>query len=254
MNTSLALPLAALSTEADPKMSGKYVHINSQQVVSLLQEEGFELFSAKGVRVRKGAEAAQAAQAFSKHTVTLRPPGAATVDGAVPQIIFTNSHNGSTSLKFMMGAYRFVCENGLVVGSTYAREVVRHSGEQAAQLIERVRKLAANTGPMFAQIETWGKRELTEGETAEFAELATVLRFGDVNRFDPKQLLTTRRCEDEGRSLWRVFNRVQENAMRGGLVGFSADGRRLASRPVKNIDADAQFNTQLWRLAEEFAA
>lgn len=251
MNTALvSLPLAALSTEPDPKMSGKYVHINSQQVVGLLQQEGFELFSAKGVRVRKGAETTQA---FTKHTVALRPPGAATVDGAVPQIIFTNSHNGSTSLKFMMGAYRFVCENGLVVGSTYAREVVRHSGEQAAQLIDRVRKLAANTGPMFAQIESWGKKELTESETAEFAELATVLRFGDVNRFDPKQLLTTRRGEDEGRSLWRVFNRVQENAMRGGLVGFSADGRRLASRPVKNIDADAQFNTNLWRLAEEFA-
>lgn len=249
MNTTL--PLAALSTAADPKMSGKYVHINSQQVVALLQEEGFELFSAKGVRARKGAEATQA---FTKHTVALRPPGGLTIDGATPQVLFTNSHNGSTSLKFMMGVYRFVCSNGLVVGSTYANEVVRHSGEQAAQLIDRVRKLAVNTGPMFSQIEGWMKKELSHGETAEFASLATVLRFGDVNRFDPKQLLTTRRGEDEGRSLWRVFNRVQENAMRGALVGFSAEGRRLASRPVKNIDADAQFNTQLWRLAEEFAA
>ena len=28
----------------------------------------------------------------------------------------------------------------------------------------------------------------------------------------------------------------------------------LASRPVRNIDQNTAFNSQLWRLAEEFAA
>jgi Domain of unknown function (DUF932) len=153
----------------------------------------------------------------------------------------------------MMGVYRFICSNGLVVGSTYAKEVVRHSGEQARQLIERVRALSRNTGPLFAQIDSWTKRELSAPEANEFARLASVLRFGDAQRFDPVQLLETHRAEDEDNTLWRVFNRVQENALQRSLPGHSADGRRISSRPVKGIDKITDFNVQLWRLAEEFA-
>jgi hypothetical protein len=247
MNDVIELPKSALSTTHHPRLSERYVQINTRDVVEMMQQEGFVVASAQGAKSRK------ADPLFSKHQIDLRLPDAPNVEGAVPRVIFTNSHDGSTSAKFMMGVYRFVCSNGLVIGSTYAREVVRHSGEQAAQLIDRVRKLAANTGPLFSQIDAWGKRELTEGEAAEFASLAAVLRFGDVQRFDPRQLLGTHRADDEGRTLWRVFNRVQENAMRGGLVGYSADGRQLASRPLRNIDQSTQFNTQLWRLAEEFA-
>lgn len=249
METAVALPKSVFSTTSSPKMSPRYVHINSYEVLDLMQQEGFVVASGTSTKVRPGRE-----PLYAKHQVDLRLPNAPVVDGAVPRILFTNSHDGSTSAKFMMGVYRFICSNGLVIGSTYAREVARHSGEQAAQLIDRVRALAKNTGPMFAQIEAWSKRELSDTEAQELASLASVLRFGDVNRFDPKQLLATRRGEDEGRSLWRVFNRIQENAMAGGLVGFSTDGRRLASRPVRNIDQNTQFNADLWRLAEEFAS
>lgn len=249
METSLALPASVFATASSPKMSSRYVHINTYDIVEAMQQEGFVVQSAKANKVRKDRE-----PLFAKHQIILRQPDAPMAEGAVPTVLLTNSHDGSTAARFVMGAYRYACTNGLVIGSTYSREIARHSGEQAASLIERVRALAKNTGPMFAQIEAWSKRELTEPEVSEFASLAAVLRFGDVNRFDPKQLLRVRRPEDEGRSLWRVFNRVQENAVRGGLSGFSADGRRLSSREVRNIDQNTTFNADLWRLAEEFAA
>ena len=34
---------------------------------------------------------------------------------AYPQIILTNSHDGFNSFKFMLGIFRLVCSNGLVV-------------------------------------------------------------------------------------------------------------------------------------------
>ena len=44
------------------------------------------------------------------------------------------------------------------------------------------------------------------------------------------------------------------SALSRSLVGFAANGRQLASRPVKGIDKTTDFNVQLWRLAEEFAS
>lgn len=247
MTTAVALPKSVFAEAASPKMSDRYVHINTRDIVSIMEQEGFQIASATGTKSR------QRDSLFTKHMLDIRHPDLPTVDGASPRILFVNSHDGSSAAKFMMGCYRFVCSNGMVIGSTYAREVARHSGEVASQLIERVRALAKNTGPMFGQIDRWGKRQLTEADQLEFAECAAVLRFGDVNRFNPRSLLTVNRPEDQGDDLWRVFNRIQENAMRGGLVGFSSEGRQLKSRPVRNIDQNTQFNANLWRLAEEFA-
>jgi hypothetical protein len=85
---------------------------------------------------------------------------------------------------------------------------------------------------------------------------ALVLRFGEdrAKQYEPSALLGARRAEDEGRSVWAVLNRIQENAMRGGAEGRSANGRAVRSRELKGISQDLEFNGSLWRLAEEVAA
>jgi len=66
-----------------------------------------------------------------------------------------------------------------------------------------------------------------------------------------------RRRDDNGADLWRTFNRVQENAVRGGLSawGHDANGhrRRTTTREVKAIDQDVKLNRALWHLAERMA-
>lgn len=247
MNAVQVLPATVLATSAREGLSARYQFVSSHEVVRMMESEGFQVASVttRGAKKRDPL--------YAKHQIDFRHPDLGSVDGGVPRIIFTNSHDGSSGVSFMAGVFRFVCSNGLVVGSTYAREVTRHVGESAATLIDRVRRLSKNTAPLFAQIEDWSKKEMSEGEAHEFARLAAVLRFGDAQRFDPAQLLGVQRAEDEGRTLWRVFNRVQENAMRGQLEGATADGRRLVARPLRSLDASTSFNSDLWRLAEEFA-
>lgn len=242
------MPAAVFTDHASERVSPRYVHVDSRPIVEAMQAEGFQLFSANSMRKRLASRAM-----YAKHALDFRHPDLPEADGYVPRVIFVNSHDGSSSAKFMMGVYRFVCENGLVVGSSYAHEVARHSGEAAADLVARVQRLARNTAPLFAQIDKWTRRQLSGPEVTEFARLAATLRFGDAQRFNPAQLLEVARPEDEGGSLWRVFNRVQENAVRGGLVGYSATGRQLASRRMNGMSAHTDFNVQLWRLAEEFA-
>jgi hypothetical protein len=87
------------------------------------------------------------------------------------------------------------------------------------------------------------------------------LRFGergveDIGGHRPapvaaEQLIEARRPEDIGNSLWTTFQRVQENVIRGGRTGRSAQGRRLQTRPVGSIDRGVSLNRALWMLAEE---
>jgi hypothetical protein len=54
-----------------------------------------------------------------------------------------------------------------------------------------------------------------------------------------------------GHSQWTTFQLVQENVIRGGQSGRSAQGRRLQSQPVGSIDRGVSLNRALWMLAEE---
>ena len=65
------------------------------------------------------------------------------------------------------------------------------------------------------------------------------------------QLIEARRPEDLGPSLWNTFQRLQQNIIRGGQSGRSAQGRRLQTRPVGSIDRGVSLNRALWMLAEE---
>ncbi|MCY1448628.1 hypothetical protein D9M71_653120 [compost metagenome] len=47
-----------------------------------------------------------------------------------------------------------------------------------------------------------------------------------------------------------MFNRTQENLIRGGLAGRGSNGRRQRTRPVQGIDQDLRLNRALWLLAD----
>lgn len=255
------LPAAIFAPAPSPKTSERYVHINTSEIISMLRDDGYQIASAIGTRVSKKriAAAAKAGEPvpqnpFGKHVVILRHADAKPLpDGSVPQVLLVNAHDGSKRLSLTQGVFRFVCSNGMVVGTSYASHQVRHFGSEARDAIARISKAARDTSELLKQMTEWSKRELTEAETIEFATCAAVLRFGDVARFDPKQLLTIRRPEDDRRDLWTVFNRVQEATVRGGLLGFSSEGRRLRSRTLEGVGSNFEFNRSLWSLAAEFA-
>ena len=71
----------------------------------------------------------------------------------------------------------------------------------------------------------------------------------DKSPFSYDRLLSTRRQEDVAPTLWTVYNRVQENL----LKGMPSDRYAPASRAVTGLDAGADINRQLWALAETFA-
>lgn len=241
------LPVSVFTDKAAPTMSERYVHVDTREVISLMEKEGFYVSGAKSAAPKK-REAL-----YAKHSIEFRHKEAQVIDGATPRIVFVNSHDGSSAAMAVAGVFRFVCSNGLVVGSTFEKIRQRHAGDAAVELIDRMRALAKNSDRLFAQIEQWQKIDLSKSQRIAFASMAGQLRWGDSQMYQPEEILNVRRAEDDKGDLWSTFNIIQENTVRGGLIGLSRSGRQSTSRPLTDIQRDISYNAQLWQLAEDVA-
>jgi uncharacterized protein DUF932 len=112
----------------------------------------------------------------------------------------------------------------------------------------------------FAAVGQWVERmdrtQLEEPQRLALAGEALTLRFPKDRhqRMRPTQLLEARRSEDVGDDLWRVYNVIQENVIRGGVAGQTASNRRSNTQPIKSVRRDVALNTALWTLATALAA
>ncbi len=186
------------------------------------------------------------------------------VGDVIPEVVLINSHDGTSAYKLMAGLYRLVCANGLMVPDGEIESIsVMHKGDVAKDVVEGSHRLIGDTQRSLTTVQNWTRLQLTDGEQAAFAESAHKLRFADANGevttpITPAQLLAPRRRDDICNDLWRTFNRVQENALSGGLsaVQRDADGRRVrrvSTRRINGIDQDVRLNRALWELAAKMA-
>ena len=102
----------------------------------------------------------------------------------------------------------------------------------------------------FSDRERWRGLTIADDERLAFADAAAVLRFESYS-VEAEDLIRPRRREQSDRSLWSVYNTVQENIMRGGIPQRRPDGSRFLSRPVRSVDEEIRLNLKLWKLAAE---
>lgn len=244
----MKMPVSVLAKTAAPETSARYSFVSTADIVQRMEKAGFYVAAASAANPRSRDVA------FSKHLVDFRLKNAERLYNTEPRVILINSHDGSTAAKVMSGLFRYVCSNGLVVGSAIQQVSQRHAGDAAAEIIHRMQDSARRATEMYARIERWSKIECADKDIEVYGRLATQLRWGNANLFDLDEVLRPRRKEDERGDLWTVFNRVQENTVRGGLSGYASSGRRATSRPITDISRDVDYNAKLWQLTEEFAA
>ena len=245
---------AVISNTSSPKVKENYKHYNTAELVEVMEQEGFYPVSASQVKVRKNAELRKQ---FAKHAIVFRDSKVNQDTGCAAQIVIVNSHDGSTSYRIYFGLYRFVCANGLMVGSEFASQRICHKGDKntITEIIDISRKFVENASNVNAQIEKWNTIELPHEKQVEFAQKAMDEKWGDSKakeNYKPEDFLEAHNVEDtDNNSLWSVFNKVQENMMKGNVQGQNDKGRRVRTRPVRNINKNINMNKFLWNLAEE---
>ena len=241
------------ATEPYEKMSEKYRFVPTIDVVNALGENGFLPVKASQARTR-----IEGKQDFVRHVIRFRHRelNEAKVGDSIPEIVLLNSHDGSSSYKIMMGMFRLVCSNGMVVASGMIDEIAaRHSGKEGIvrEVIDGSFRVIESAPRVMAQIEQWQHQNLSDKHKLAYANAALELRGSEMS-IDPNDVLYAHRSEDRGSDIWSTFNRVQENMIRGGMHSTNIEtGRSRRTSAVKSCAADVKLNRALWRLTEELA-
>ncbi|MBY0397331.1 MAG: DUF945 domain-containing protein, partial [Thermoleophilia bacterium] len=218
---------SAFATGAHASRSERYAYIPTAEVVAGMRANGFLPVFAKQARCRDAGRVEH-----TKHMIRFRHAGGAgqgaaavarRVGDTFPEIVLVNSHDGSSSYHVMSGVFRLICLNGMVVADRRGAEVrVPHKGDVVGRVIEGSYTVLDDSRRALAAADAWAGVALGRDEQMALAEAAHVLRFGDASGeadtpIRPEQMLAPRRAADQPDDLWTVFNRVQENAIRGGL-------------------------------------
>jgi hypothetical protein len=240
---------SVFSEDKHESRSDRYTCIPTITLLDNLKREGFEPFFACQTRVRDLSK-----REHTKHMLRLRRTGQINAQ-QVPEIILLNSHDGSSSYQMLPGLFRGVCTNGLVCGQSFGEVRVPHRGNVVENVIEGAYEVLGVFDRVEEKRDAMQSLMLPPPARAALANAALEYRFGkDHQPVTVPQLLTPRRREDYSDDLWTVYQRVQENLIKGGLQARTATGKQTRSRAVTGIDGDVKLNRALWVMTENMLA
>lgn len=245
------LPISVTQTVASPTVGAKYSFMSTMDIVETFQQRGWELIKTATPKVRN-----EQAKAFCKHILEFEHT---TLSNSLSneeklRIHVLNSHNGTSSLQIRFGVFRLVCSNGLVVSKNTLGEFrLRHFEANKSALDGMLLNLLNKATEVNTSIEAFKSMKLNDSQAFEFAIQAkrVLKQIQPTQEFELSDLLRIRRLEDAGTSLWQIFNRIQENAIkRGYSTTNTLTNKSRKAREIKSIDVSNRINTELWGIAE----
>lgn len=247
----IILPAAVYSETHAARLSDKYVHVKTSDVLEIFHGYGWQVREAQAARRGSTPQ-------HSRHMLRLRHKDFVSgfrVDGIIPELIVLNSHNGSWALRMLLGMFRTVCTNGMVAGTVWDGVTLKHYNlrDVESKVQQATERLGDNVIQLSNTIEKWDQLEVPIATAQQFAQSAIQIRWGEKSPVEPEVLLEARRPEDKGASLWKVFNRVQENMTQGGFTGRTSNNRTMSIKSIKNVRRDYIYNRRLWDAANELA-
>ncbi len=253
---------SAFAEQAHESRSERFAVIPTSRVIDAMRAEGFQPYSAKQSRTRD-----ESRRDFTKHMIRFRhgqqAGGSLKLNETFPEVVLVNANDGTSAYKLMAGMFRLVCLNGMVIREQdHGSVTVKHMGDVRRTVIEGSYEVLDESRRALTAAEAWAGITLNRDAQMALAEGARILRFGDAegevkSPITADQLLTPRRHADTSNDLWTVFNRVQENVIKGGLQAWTRDEngrrRRVTTREVQGIDQDVKLNRALWALGARMA-
>ena len=256
-------PLVFATSPTNDKVSEKYTVANTYTVIQDMEKLGWRVVRAAQRRATK-----KSSGRFSYHMVALQNPDikiTKQVDGGeetvecFPQIILTNSHDGLSCFQFRVGLYRCICSNGLVISDAELSEFkIRHiyySFENLRAVVGRILEALPSKVERMSQM---SNVLLSEDQKLDFAKKALSIRKGvkeeelQADEETYKDLLTPVRKEDEGSSLWNVYNVLQEKIVKGGYTTAEEGKKARKVRKVTSFIKELDFSRRIDEVAQSY--
>lgn len=240
------------------KNSKRYQQIESTDLVDYFQTRGFIHQTTSFATPR-----CESKQGFQKHVMIFEHPDLIIDDENRLQLLVTNSHDGSSSIVFNIGIFRTVCANGLVVGTNFFEERLRHVGHNFYLELENIKdKIIARAPYILQTIKDMQETELTRMQVIVLAEEVAKKRFEKtkgVTEVNLRKLIEPKRLEDTKRDLYTIYNLLQEKVIKGGIQyakqvpEFNENGdvikvtiKKNTTREVTAIDSKRKLNQMVF--------
>lgn len=149
------------------------------------------------------------------------------------QITIINSYDASTSIRFLIGAFRLVCSNGLVIGKELAYYFLRHTSELDANVIqERFRDVSRHFNKSVVPVMS----KMSESELSKEKSSQLLKKYKNKNIF-PHWLIedAQERYQKEKPTVWNFYN---------ALTYFITHGRS-----EMNIETRIRHSKKAWQEA-----
>lgn len=157
---------AVFASSAHERMSERYTFIPTEWVLSGLVQAGFVPVDARQAQARK------VHPMYARHVVRLRRRFETVgLRDAIPEVVFLNSHDGTSAYQIRLGLYRVICINGLIVSRgafpawcvSHREGIVDEGVAGALELSERFEQLAL-------RVERMEQGRLAKDEQLQLAE------------------------------------------------------------------------------------
>jgi hypothetical protein len=250
------------ANEPDKRVTDQYTFIPTSRLLDDLGKLGW------GVN-RASQQKSHVDAIHTKHLIVMRNDSLPEINGNACELVIVNSHDRTASFRFMIGLFRMICSNGLIVSSQLFESLrIRHMGFDFEGLQELTGAMTANVPKLVKQINQLERATLTPKQQLDFAIRVLALRFPEYmneetyaasrsvikHAIDVPALLRPLRTEDEGDTVWLVFNRLQERIIKGGFQKISQiDDISRKVRPITNIGLSLNVNKAMWEMAEAYA-
>lgn len=242
----------AFALDKHESRSDRYTYIPTIDIIDGMEKAGFIPVKAMQANCRTEGK-----KDHGKHLIRFRREDQMGASEA-REVILKNSHDGTSAYEMSAGVFRLVCSNGLVVGREDVMHKLRHSGNQIGNVIDVASRIVDEFDLVNEDIDLMKSVTLDAPMQIAFANAAIAARFDDVEMpITPDQALRARRQADMPNDVFTVFNRLQENLVKGGLMGVKKNElgikRYARTREVKGIDQNTALNRALWTLGVEVA-
>lgn len=252
-------------TKKHSRLSNKYNFVSTENILSYMRQHGWSVRSETAARCRNADNVG-----FQKHIVRLEHRDFKYSDYSI-EILITNSHMGNSSLKINIGIYRFVCANGLVVGTSFSEHRIKHIGFTYDKLGTALSGLIARMTSIREIISGMSSKQLTRRQQEDMARRFANKRLegvaSHITDINIKEMLLSVREEDRPADVFTVYNKLQERVIRGGIEYsaersiYAADNPRElievkkisnTTRGVKSINKEIELNKYMFDTAVEF--
>ena len=254
---------AVFATTKHERLTDRYVSLHTSDVLPVLADYGYQPVQAAQKRSRgTSPEFAQHMMAFAKVDGVDAP-----IEDIRPEIILYNSHDGTGSVKWFAGAFRFICSNGIVAGDGFSsriyhsksllgfEQMLRNTVETLPSLMDKINRLRS------IQLDGEQARELAiAGVNTRWVEYTGQETKGSYAVAQTvKDVIAVNRREDNYLDAWTVFNRVQEGVIRGNALIRSItkacpEGTMRKARALSSIKEHVRINQELWNIADTLTA